>query len=111
MITHIHYPRSHSLFFAPHTQRMRWIIRGTLLSCAVFVFGIGGLTIASVVTAYRVEREVSRTDAITESHRALEDAYGAKVEELRAAGDAFGLVASEKPQYIESFSSVAKADL
>ncbi|MBI2039132.1 MAG: hypothetical protein HYT22_02555 [Candidatus Niyogibacteria bacterium] len=85
--------------------------RALLIFFAVMMAVYGYSLIASVGLTYHVERELDRRAEIVESHRALEDAYVAKLEDVRAAGNVLGLRMPERTRFIESFSSVAKADL
>ena len=87
------------------------MIYGMVVCLIAAIIGFGYMSIASVGLTYHIQSEWKQADAIVESQRNLENMYVEKLEALRFGSEAAGLIASTKPHFIESYSSVARADL
>lgn len=111
MTLYTHHSRLHQIFFLPRTRLTVGTIHAMIACLVAAIFGYGYMSIASAGLSYHIQREWKQAEIVIESQRALENAYAEKLETLRSGGEALGLVASPKPYFIESYSSVAKADL
>ena len=85
-------------------------MRGFFAAGIISVGGYAYLLISSIGLSYQIRQEQIRLDVIAESEHTLENTYARTSDDVRLDGGAtLGLIASAKPRFVETFSSVARA--
>ena len=102
----VYFPFSYVRFRAEHAARAAMVMVGIFAVAYVY------FTVSAVNLSFRAHSEWQQIEAAVVPRHELERAYARKLDEMRLTGGAaFGLLAPFGLQYLESFSSVARAGL